>query len=140
MSWISFHYDETPADYMLVANTAGLLEITEFRVFQLAFREWYGREIRDYEAEDYFTAFMYFDQVPFWVRRFCHKIQDLSDAGRLNPCDFGIKPERFEYRLLQWAVRGVTLLLVIMVILFFMANTVVDLMPFLKECYFPPCY
>jgi hypothetical protein len=123
-----------------VADTAGLLEITEFRVFQLAFGEWYGREIHDYEAEEYFTAFMYFDQVPFWVRRFCHKIQDLNDTGRLNPRDFGIKPERFEYRLLQWAVRGVMVMLVSMVILLFLSNTVADLMPFLKECYFPPCY
>jgi len=140
MGWSAFHYDETPADCVLVADTAGLLEITEFRVFQLAFGEWYGREIRDYEAEDYFTVFMYQDRVPFWVRRFCHKIQDLNDAGRLNPRDFGIKPERFEYRLLQWAVRGMTVLLAIMIILLFIANNVADLMPFLKECYFPPCY
>ena len=140
MGWTAFHYDETPADYVLVADTAGLLEISEFRVFQLAFGEWYGREIRDYEAEDYFTVFMYQDRVPFWVRRFCHKIQDLNDAGRLNPRDFGIKPERFEYRLLQWAVRGVIVMLVTMVILLFLANTVADLMPFIKECYFPPCY
>ena len=81
MGWISFQYEDMPVDCVLVANTAGLLEITEFRVFQLAFGEWYGREIRDYEAEDYFTAFMYYDHVPFWVRRFCHKIQDLRDAG-----------------------------------------------------------
>jgi len=140
MGWRSFHYDETAADYMLVANIAGLLEITEFRVFQLAFGEWYGREIRDYEAEDYFTAFMYFDQVPFWVRRFCHKIQNLDAAGKLNPRDFGIMPEHFEYRLLRWAVRTVTVMLMLMVILFFIADTVGDLMPFLKECYFPPCY
>ena len=140
MGWTAFHYDETPADCVLVADTAGLLEITEYRVFQLAFGEWYGREIHDHEAEEYFTAFMYFDQVPFWVRRFCHKIQDLNEAGRLNPREFGIKPERFEYRLLQWAVRGVMVMLVTMVILLFLATSVGDLMPFLKECYFPPCY
>ena len=140
MGWTAFHYDDTPADYVLVADTAGLLEISEFRVFQLAFGEWYGRDIRDYEAEDYFTVFMYQDRVPFWVRRFCHKIQDLNDAGRLNPRDFGIKPERFEYRLFQWAVRGMTVLLAIMIILLFLASNAADLMPFLKECYFPPCY
>jgi len=140
MGWTAFHYDDTPADYVLVADTAGLLEISEFRVFQLAFGEWYGRDIRDYEAEDYFTVFMYQDRVPFWVRRFCHKIQDLNDAGRLNPRDFGIKPERFEYRLFQWAVRGMTVILAIMIILLFLASNAADLMPFLKECYFPPCY
>jgi hypothetical protein len=140
MGWASFHYDETPADCVLVADTAGLLEITEFRVFQLAFGEWYGREIRDYEAENYFTSFMYFDRVPFWVRRFCHKILDLHDTGKLNPRDFGIIPERFEYRLLRWAVKGVTLMLATFIILLFLANTAGDLMPFIKECYFPPCY
>ena len=139
MGWTAFHYDETPADCVLVADTAGLLEISEFRVFQLAFGEWYGREIRDYEAEDYFTVFMYQDRVPFWVRRFCHKIQDLNDAGRLNPRDFGITPQRFEYRLFRWAVRGVTAILAIFILLF-LATTAADLMPFLKECYFPPCY
>ena len=140
MGWYSFHYEDMPADYMLVANTAGLLEITEFRLFQLAFREWYGREIRDYEAEDYFTDFMFQDRVPFWVRRFCHQIQDLDAAGQLNPRDFGIQPARFEYRLLHWAVRGVTIILAIFIVLLFLANTAADLMPFLKECYFPPCY
>ncbi len=140
MGWASFHYNDTPADCMLVADTAGLLEITEFRVFQLAFGEWYGREIRDHEAEDYFTSFMYFDRVPFWVRRFCHKILDLHEAGNLNPRDYGIVPERFEYRLLRWAVRGMTVILAIFIILLFLANTAGDLMPFIKECYFPPCY
>ena len=140
MGWISFQYDDTPADCVLVAETAGLLEITEFRLFQLAFKEWYGREIRDYEAEDYFTDFMYFDRVPFWVRRFCHRIQNLHEVGRLNPRDYGIMPEQFEYRLLRWAVRGVTVLLAVFIMLLFLANTVGDLMPFLKECYFPPCY
>ena len=140
MGWISFQYEDMPADCVLVANTAGLLEITEFRLFQLAFGDWYGREIRDYEAEDYFTAFMYYDRVPFWVRRFCHKIQDLREEGHLEPGNFGIKPERFEYRLLRWAVAAVSIMFASLVILIFLANTAVDLMPFLKECYFPPCY
>ncbi len=140
MGWSSFQYEDMPADCLLVASTAGLLEITEFRVFQLAFGEWYGREIRDYEAENYFTAFMYQDRVPFWVRRFCHKIQDLNEAGKLNPRDFGIYPARFEYRLWHWAVRGVTILIAVLIILLFLAHTAADLMPFLKECYFPPCY
>lgn len=140
MGWISFQYDDTPADCVLVAETAGLLEITEFHLFQLAFKEWYGREIRDYEAESYFSDFMYFDRVPFWVRRFCHRILNLHEAGKLNPCDYGIMPERFEYRLLRWAVRGVTVVLAVFILLLFLANTAGDLMPFLKECYFPPCY
>jgi hypothetical protein len=140
MGWISFQYEDMPQDCVLVANTAGLLEITEFRLFQLAFGEWYGREIRDYEAEDYFTTFMYFDRVPFWVRRFCHKIQNLHEAGNLNPRDFGIKPKRFEYGLLRWAITAVSIMVATLVVLIFLANTAVDLMPFLKECYFPPCY
>ena len=140
MGWISFQYEDMPADCVLVANTAGLLEITEFRLFQLAFGDWYGREIRGYEADDYFTAFMYYDRVPFWVRRFCHKIQDLCEEGRLDPRNFGINPQRFEYRLLRWAVMAVSIMLASLVILIFLANTAVDLMPFLKECYFPPCY
>jgi hypothetical protein len=140
MGWISFQYEDMPQDCVLVANTAGLLEITEFRLFQLAFGEWYGREIRDYEAEDYFTTFMYFDRVPFWVRRFCHKIQNLHEAGNLNPRDFGIKPKRFEYGLLRWAITAVSIMFATLVVLIFMANNAVDLMPFLKECYFPPCY
>jgi len=140
MGWISFQYEDMPADCVLVANTAGLLEITEFRLFQLAFGDWYGREIRDYEADDYFTAFMYYDRVPFWVRRFCHKIQDLREEGHLDPRNFGINPQRFEYRLLRWAVMAVSIMLASLVILIFLANTASDLMPFLKECYFPPCY
>jgi len=140
MGWISFQYEDMPADCVLVANTAGLLEITEFRLFQLAFGDWYGREIRDYEADDYFTAFMYYDRVPFWVRRFCHKIQDLREEGQFDPRNFGINPQRFEYRLLRWAVMAVSIMLASLVILIFLANTAVDLMPFLKECYFPPCY
>lgn len=140
MGWISFQYEDMPLDCVLVANTAGLLEITEFRLFQLAFGEWYGREIRDYEAEDYFTTFMYFDRVPFWVRRFCHKIQDLHDTGNLDPRDFGIKPKCFEYGLLRWAITAVSIMFATLVVLIFLANTAVDLMPFLKECYFPPCY
>jgi len=31
-------------------------------------------------------------------------------------------------------------MLAVLIILLFLANNAADLMPFLKECYFPPCY
>ncbi len=132
--------DTTVADWVQVAETAGLLEITEFELFRLAWRDWYGREARQAELEACFTPFMFGDEVPFWLRRYCARIEAESRAGQLDPAQLGIPRLVVPAHGLRWLIIAATLLLLLPVGLLLLSDLAGDLMPFLSECYFPPCY
>jgi hypothetical protein len=132
--------DTTVADWLQVAETAGLLEVTEFELFRLAYRDWYGRAATEADLEAYFTPFMFADVVPFWLRRYCARIRAESCAGQLDPVRLGIPRLVVPAHGLRWLIIAVILLLLLPAGLLLLSDLASDLMPFLSECYFPPCY
>ena len=138
--WRSFFRQQTGSDSAEVAATAGLLEIPEFRLFQLAYRDWYGHDPAEADTEAWFDAYMFGDQVPFWVRAFCARIRQREQDGTLDRRALGIRPESRPPRYLRWFVSTLVILLVVLTVLLFLADQAAHLMPFLQECYFPPCY
>lgn len=139
-NWRSIFQSQPRPDSVLVAATAGLLEIPEFRLFQLAYRDWYGSEPGEAETETWFEAYMFADQVPFWVRYYCERIQRCHRQGILSRTALGIKSESRPPRSLRWFVTTIVVLSTVLMVLVFLADQAAYLMPFLKECYFPPCY
>lgn len=85
---------DIPADVIEVLETSNVLAISEFRVFSLAYRSWYGRDTDESTLERHFTPYMFLDEVPFWVRSFTHRILELERQGRLEPAELGIEPPR----------------------------------------------
>ncbi len=73
-----------------VLEAAALLQVTEFRIFELAYKEWFGRRPRPYIIERYFNDYMFNQAVPGWVTHFCRRVVALGHAGELDPRDFGI--------------------------------------------------
>jgi len=138
--WRSRFRTPPESDIEKVTSIAGLLEIPEYRLFQLAYRDWYGHEPLAADTEAWFDAYMFGDQVPFWVRAFCEKVRRQERDRTLNREALGIRPETRPPRYLRWFVTTLVVLLVVLTVLIFMANQAVHLMPFLQECYFPPCY
>lgn len=129
--------NQPESDSGLVSDTAGLLEITEFRLFQLAYHDWYGTDINDQETETYFIPFMFNEVVPFWLRHFCETIQKKYKQGVLNREELGIKPDPYPKFFLRWFVTSVTVLVVVLTVLVFLAETAME---FFDGCYFPPCF
>lgn len=91
---MNFAEQRASADMLAVVQSAGLLGISEFRLFQIAYETWYGRETDEHTMESYFASYLFQETVPFWVRHFTRQISGLENEGRLNPEDFGIKQQQ----------------------------------------------
>lgn len=65
-------------DYGLVAYGAEILKLSQFDVFRLAYRRWYGREADFRALERVFGRYLTHGVAPHWVR---HLARDLSGDG-----------------------------------------------------------
>jgi hypothetical protein len=76
-------HDDNP-ERSLVANAANLLQIGEFQLLQLAYREWYGHDMGDDVANQVFQSFMIQGRLPPWARHYARKITALDGQGQLQ--------------------------------------------------------
>lgn len=129
----------TPPDVLAVLETSGILAISEFRVFELAYEHWYGVETDEKTIERHFLPYMFQEQVPHYVRAFTRKVLRLDEAGELDPAGFGIEPERA-------TVRSVTVGLIYSLCVVSSVTVLIVLVKVtaeslgLAECVFPPCF
>ncbi len=73
-----------------VSYIASALQISEFRLFEIAYFKWFGEHISDKKLDLHFTHYLENDTAPFWVNDFVRKAKAKFDAGNLNPADYGI--------------------------------------------------
>lgn len=133
------YFDEKsiPNDVWAVLRTASILNVGEFRVFQIAYREWYGEDGDEQTIERFYTPYMFKEIVPLWVRHFCKRVQKWDEDGTLDPVELGIvaRPSTSEQK---W--RGIEAFfwifgsLLILILIADIAARISDL-----KCGFPPC-
>lgn len=130
-----------PADVVAVLDASAALEVTEFRLFELAWREWFGGRPDERRIERYFAAYMFADRVPHWVRSFARRILELNAEGRLDPRSFGIW-QRLPSTRMRFLVKLYVAALVLLLLVVSGAAMDLDdqIMSFYRSCYFPPCY
>ncbi len=121
-----------------VVNAAALLRVSEFEVFRLAYREWFGQLAADSEIDIIFGHYLSQSVVPVWVRNFTRKIDRLNDEKRLDVSEFGIQPPPSSPRMV--AVGSIALVAIVMIVtlLIYLAIQAEDLRAL--KCQFPPCY
>lgn len=116
------HFDENLArEQWDLLEAAALLQVTEFRVFEMAYREWYGVRARQYLIEKHFRDYMFHRVVPGWVSHFARRIVALSQAGELDPRDFGIYGRLPSRRMMRVGQVYAAMLLVAFLMLVYMA-------------------
>lgn len=74
----------TPAlspDTQDMQNTLRLLDVSEFRLFELAYQEWFGRAASESELERAFVPYLFFGELPCWVRHYNRSIRSLAQEG-----------------------------------------------------------
>ena len=72
-----------PDDCTAVLDAAAVLDMREIDFFRLAFRRWFGRDVRDSEIERVFAAYMFRNIVPPWARHFSRHVLARAADGRL---------------------------------------------------------
>ena len=128
----------TPPDALAVLEASGILSVSEFRVFELAYVHWYGVQTDEKTIERHFLPYMFQEQVPHFVRDFTRKVLRLERAGELDPRRFGIEPE-------PRTARGVTVGLLYslcvvasVTVLVLLAKVTAERLG-MTECLVPPC-
>ncbi len=135
---MAFDEDIGP-DVQAVLNTSALLEITEFEVFRIAYRDWFGRRAADSIIEPFYTDYMFNEVVPAWVRHFTRLVLQLAREGRLEPQRFGIMPKPFSASMAARGVRYLLIAVIWITMLLLLAHFAARYWP-AADCYFPPCY
>ncbi len=129
------------ADIVAVLDASSVMEVTEFRFFQLAYRDWHGRKASDQQIEQYFAAYMFAERIPSWVRSFARKILQLHADGRLDPKTFGIWQRLPSARMRFFAKAYMAALIVIFIAITLSVYSLPEeVMAVFRQCYFPPCY
>lgn len=131
--------DPTPPDVADVIRISGLLGVSEFRVFEIAYAEWYGVPCEPELVEDQFTSYMFAERVPHFVRAFTRKARRLERAGALDPAKLGIETD---VRTVRGTVRGLfyfACVAVSVAVLVALAKVTAEQLG-IAECLLPPCY
>ena len=68
----------------LIAEAANLLEVGEYQLLQLAYRERFGRELTGRGGGRLFESFMVQGVVPSWATAYARRILQLEAAGQLD--------------------------------------------------------
>ena len=120
-------------------EVAGLLDISEFRVFQLAFCSWYGHVQSRRSLEWDFESYMFYDRVPFWVRHYCRDVLRRERAGQFDPERFGIHPHPVTRRsLIMGIVYAIVPIIVLLILLLLSYSSLENGEE--MGCITPPCF
>ncbi len=78
-------------DTVEVTNASAMLQVSEYRFFQIAYRIWYGRESDESSMDLYFKDYIINGRVPHWVRSLARKVLRRAASGDISLEEFGIK-------------------------------------------------
>ena len=81
-----------------VVRAANCLQIGEFQLLQLAYREWHDRDLPVEQVDKLFQAYMIDGEVPHWARHYARQILRLADRERLNDNDMRYHRYDNDYR------------------------------------------
>ena len=71
-----------------LAACARLLDLGEYRIFQAAYRAWFGHEPSEAELKPGFATYLRSTRLPPWVRHYCRQvIAEAKAAGVLRPSE-----------------------------------------------------
>lgn len=71
-----------------VIEAAAILEISEYELLDMAYREWFGRPPRAAELSDVFGPYMFNGTTPFWAVSLARQVIALYNDGRLAESRF----------------------------------------------------
>lgn len=87
-----------PGNQDVVGNDGGrveissrLLQMSEFKFFQLAYSWWYGRDISEKNMESIFADYMLKNEVPHWARHLARQVLSKYFHGVLDPHEYGVE-------------------------------------------------
>lgn len=105
MTFFSYDDDSIEQDTLDVLSASAILEITEYRLFELAYERWFGEPPKEDKVESVYARYMFRENAPFWVRQYCREVMARDRKGILDPTEFGVFPAPETETLFQRGLR-----------------------------------
>lgn len=67
-----------------ISDAANILQVGEFQLLQLAYRDWYDEDLPEAMIDRLFRSYMIDGVVPPWARHYARKIVRKEQSGRLD--------------------------------------------------------
>ncbi len=83
-----------------ICDAANILQVGEFQLLQLAYRDWYDEDLPEATVDRLFRSCMIDGVVPPWARHYARKIVRKEQSGRLDyqqrryhryDCDYNVR-------------------------------------------------
>jgi hypothetical protein len=105
-------------DAEAVSFVAGLLDISEFRLFEMAYASWFGRDATEKALDGFFGTYLKSGLIPFWVRNMVRTVMCEYRKGNWTPSRFGIDQPCISpsQRRLGWILVGLFYLLIFVIV------------------------
>ena len=78
---------EDDPERAIVAHAANLLQVGEFQMLQLAYKDWFGEDMPKALVDRLFHSYMLYNEVPHWARQYARKIINVESRGELDDLD-----------------------------------------------------
>lgn len=127
---------DLPEDVSNVLESAALLEVSEYRVFELSYAAWFSGPGEKKVLDRYFFDYLYRDRVPMWVRSFVREIVERARSGHFDPADYGIVHEPPTPTMIYLGIRYAVWTVLAVAVIIASAHTATA--P--EGCFFLPCY
>ena len=70
-----------------ILDAANLLQVGEFQLVQLAYKDWYREELSEDKIDKIFAEYMFKRIIPIWATFYARDIKKLDKANALNIYD-----------------------------------------------------
>ncbi len=74
-------------DRLVVISAANQLQVGEFQLLQLAYQDWFGKNLPEETFARLFSSYMLDNDVPHWARHYARCILDRFERGELDDMD-----------------------------------------------------
>lgn len=100
----------------LIGFVSGLLQISEYELFRIAYLNWFNKPISENRLDSLFKDYLAHGELPYWVNDFSRKAHEKFKAGELNYKDYGItrRPSNRRTKITGWII--ISFLLILMLI------------------------
>ncbi|NOX20420.1 MAG: hypothetical protein GXO99_04065 [Nitrospirae bacterium] len=98
-----------------VVNAASMLQVSEYRFFEIAYEHWYGSKVEEKRLKPYYERYFNSGEVPPWVRHLARRVLSEAQRGVLNPEDYGIKPQKAT---LKMKIKGILIFILLALLCF----------------------
>jgi hypothetical protein len=68
----------------VVVRAANVLQVGEFQLLQLAYREWHGEDLPEADVSELFKSYMLYNAVPPWARYYARRVLEEYERGQIN--------------------------------------------------------